>query len=169
MRLIIHYTIVLCINALLTGFVAEPLSHKQSKVTLCKWKESCNAIDMTLADEDAETFFMIMLTVMLLLMLMTLTMLLKTFLICYSFGRMFILGPIVCDFFIRSVHYEWLDQCFVKQSKSWRTGAELFARSHELLYSSYAAVSRYWETGGDWILVWNQYFIITKTQHIMSV
>ena len=50
---------------------------------------------MTLADEDAKTFFMIMLTVMLLLMLMTLTMLLKTFLICYSFGRMFILGPIV--------------------------------------------------------------------------
>ena len=124
-------------------------------------------IDITLADEDAETFFMtVMLIVMLLLM--TLTMLLKTFLICYSFGRMFILGPIVCDFFIRSVHYEWLDQCFVKQSKSWRTGAELFARSHELLYSSYAAVSRYWETGGDWILVWNQYFIITKTQHIMS-
>ena len=38
---------------------------------------------MTLADEDAETFFMIILTVMLLLMLMTLTMLL-TFLICYS-------------------------------------------------------------------------------------
>ena len=72
---------------------------------------------MTLADEDAETFFMIMLTVMLLLML-TLAMLLTTFLICYSFGRMFILGPIVCDFFIRSVHYEWLDQCFVKQSKS---------------------------------------------------
>ena len=52
-------------------------------------------IDITLADEDAETFFMIMLTVMLLLMLMTLTMLLKTFLICYSFGRMSILGPIV--------------------------------------------------------------------------
>ena len=50
---------------------------------------------MTLADEDADTFFMIMLTVMLLLMLMTLTMLLKTFLICYSFGRMSILGPIV--------------------------------------------------------------------------
>ena len=54
---------------------------------------------MTLADEDAETFFMIMLTVMLLLML-TLAMLLTTFLICYSFGRMFILGSIVCDFFI---------------------------------------------------------------------
>ena len=51
-------------------------------------------IDITLADEDAETFFMtVMLIVMLLLM--TLTMLLKTFLICYSFGRLFILGPIV--------------------------------------------------------------------------
>ena len=192
MRLVIHYTIVFCISALLPGLVADPRSQQQSKVTLCKYKESCNAlsisywpqvwslpvvtdsfckdlIDMTLADKDAKTFFMVMFTVMLLLMLMTLTMLLKTFLICYSFGRMFILGPIVCDFFIRSVHYEWLDQCFVKQSKSRRTGTELFARSHEHLYSSYAAVSRHWGMGGDWILVWNQYFIITKTQHSLRV
>ena len=104
MRLVIHYTIVLCISALLPGLVADPRSQQQSKVTLCKYKESCNAlsisywplvwslpvvtdsfckdlIDMTLADKDAETFFMVMFTVMLLLMLMTLTMLLTTFLI----------------------------------------------------------------------------------------
>merc|ERR1712107_77151 len=37
MRLVIHYTIVLCISALLPGLVAYPRSHQQSKVTLCQF------------------------------------------------------------------------------------------------------------------------------------
>ena len=117
MRLIIHYTIVLCINALLPGLVADSLSHQQSKVTLCKYKDHVMLYKFLIGPKSDHcllspthfvktwltrlclTFFMITLTVMLLLMLMTLTMLL-TFLICYSWTN--------CLWFLYQVSSLWM-------------------------------------------------------------
>merc|ERR1719204_2211503 len=60
MRLIIHYTIVLCINSLLPGFVAELLSQKQSKVTLCQFTMNglINVLSNSPSLEEQATFLL---------------------------------------------------------------------------------------------------------------